>query len=50
VSGLKFKLGHYPTATARWRTAAAAVGASKAEIDRMQSAFEHDDLKKALAF
>ena len=38
------------TATARWRAVAAAVGASKAEIDRMQSAFEHDDLKKALTF
>lgn len=36
--------------TAGWRTVAAAAGASKAEVDRMQSAFEHDDLKKALTF
>jgi serine/threonine-protein kinase HipA len=32
-----------------WRQEAANQGLSKAEIDRMQSAFEHDDLKKALA-
>ena len=38
------------TATAAWRDVAAAAGASRAEIDRMKSAFEHDDLKKALAF
>jgi serine/threonine-protein kinase HipA len=38
------------TATSGWRTVAAATGASRAEIDRMQSAFEHDDLTKALAF
>jgi serine/threonine-protein kinase HipA len=38
------------TATVAWRDVAAAAGASRAEIDRMQSAFEHDDLKKALTF
>lgn len=32
-----------------WRQEAANQGLSKAEIERMQSAFEHEDLKKALA-
>jgi len=32
-----------------WPQEAGSQGLSKAEIDRMQSAFEHDDLKKALA-
>ena len=35
--------------TAAWRDTAEAVGARAAEIDRMASAFEHDDLKRALA-
>jgi serine/threonine-protein kinase HipA len=35
--------------TATWRDAAKAVGARSAEINRMASAFEHDDLKRALA-
>ncbi|MBB6414133.1 hypothetical protein HNQ71_006842 [Mesorhizobium sangaii] len=35
--------------TATWRDAAQAVGARSAEINRMASAFEHDDLKRALA-
>jgi serine/threonine-protein kinase HipA len=34
-------------AAAGWRTAAAAVGLSAAEADRMASAFEHDDLERA---
>ena len=34
--------------TATWRGTAKAVGAGVAEIDRMASAFEHDDLKRAL--
>lgn len=37
------------TSTAKWREAAAAMGARKSEIQRMESAFEHSDLKKALA-
>jgi serine/threonine-protein kinase HipA len=37
------------TATATWRATAKAVGARPAEINRMASAFEHDDLKRALA-
>ena len=32
-----------------WRQSAETVGLSRAEIDRMASAFEHHDLKKALA-
>lgn len=35
--------------TATWRDAAARRGAKAAEIKRMQSAFEHDDLTRALA-
>ena len=37
------------TVTATWRDTAKAVGARPAEINRMASAFEHDDLKRALA-
>jgi serine/threonine-protein kinase HipA len=35
-------------ATSRWRNAAAGHGIAKGEIDRMASAFEHDDLRKVL--
>lgn len=34
--------------TARWRETAKALGLSAAQIDRMESAFEHDDLRLAL--
>jgi serine/threonine-protein kinase HipA len=34
---------------ATWRDEAQKQGLAKGEIDRMESAFEHDDLKKALA-
>jgi serine/threonine-protein kinase HipA len=37
------------TVTAAWRDTAKTVGARSAEITRMASAFEHDDLKRALA-
>ena len=37
------------TVTATWRDTAKEVGARSAEIARMASAFEHDDLKRALA-
>lgn len=37
------------TVTATWREAAKAAGARSAEMTRMASAFEHDDLKRALA-
>jgi serine/threonine-protein kinase HipA len=33
----------------RWRTVASAAGAKGSEIARMASAFEHDDLTRALA-
>jgi serine/threonine-protein kinase HipA len=36
-------------ATSTWREVAAAVEASPGEIHRMESAFEHGDLNKALA-
>jgi serine/threonine-protein kinase HipA len=36
-------------ATAKWRDVATVLGARKAEIKRMESAFEHTDLMKALA-
>jgi PAS domain-containing protein len=36
-------------AVASWRKVAAGLGLGKNEIDRMASAFEHDDLKQALA-
>jgi serine/threonine-protein kinase HipA len=35
-------------AVSRWRQAAARLGLRKAEIDRMASAFDHQDLKNAL--
>lgn len=37
------------TVTATWRDTAKAAGARSTEINRMASAFEHDDLKRALA-
>jgi len=36
-------------AVATWRTVAAKLGLTSSEIDRMASAFEHEDLKAALA-
>jgi serine/threonine-protein kinase HipA len=37
------------TATATWREVAKNAGAKSSEINRMASAFEHDDTKRALA-
>lgn len=37
------------TVTSTWRNTAKAAGARSAEINRMASAFEHEDLKRALA-
>ncbi len=37
-------------AVATWREEAARIGLVQAEIDRMASAFEHEDLKEALSF
>lgn len=39
--------GEVGRAVSRWRTRAAKAGISSAEIDRMASAFDHDDLAKA---
>jgi len=36
-------------AVARWRDAAKRCGIKRGEVDRMASAFEHGDLKAALA-
>jgi serine/threonine-protein kinase HipA len=36
-------------ATSKWREVAKKAGAPRAEIDRMSTAFEHDDLNRALA-
>jgi serine/threonine-protein kinase HipA len=36
-------------AVGSWRKVAAKLGLAQAEISRMESAFEHDDLKAALA-
>src|ERR1017187_9177450 len=41
--------GHAGQAVATWRKQAAKLGLSLAEIDRMASAFEHEDLQAALA-
>lgn len=41
--------GEVATAVARWRDVAKACRLSNFDIERMESAFEHDDLKNALA-
>ena len=43
-------LGQVASATSRWREIAREVGAAAPELDRMASAFEHDELRQALAF
>jgi serine/threonine-protein kinase HipA len=45
----KATLKQVASVTAKWREVARAASASPAEIRRMESAFEHDDLRKALA-
>jgi serine/threonine-protein kinase HipA len=40
--------GQAGRAVSKWRTVAAKIGLKKAEIERMASAFEHDDLKASL--
>jgi serine/threonine-protein kinase HipA len=42
--------GEVGAAVSRWRRVAAQVGLGKAEMDRMASAFDHDDLKNALRY
>jgi serine/threonine-protein kinase HipA len=43
-------LGQVAGATSRWREVAREVRAPAAEMNRMASAFEHDDLQRALTF
>ena len=38
------------TSVTRWREVAAGLGAARRDIDRMASAFEHDDLYAVLRF
>ncbi|OOG21460.1 phosphatidylinositol kinase [Thioalkalivibrio denitrificans] len=40
--------GEVAQAVSGWRNTAASLGLTKAEVDRMASAFDHDDLKMAL--
>jgi serine/threonine-protein kinase HipA len=42
-------VGQVGQAVAAWRREAKKLGLTAPEIDRMASAFEHDDLKAALA-
>jgi len=48
VSNAKTVAGEVARSVATWRRQASHAGLSRIEIDRMASAFEHDDLKKAL--
>ncbi len=50
VSDARSILKEVAVATSTWRAVARGVGAGSREIDRMASAFEHDDLRKALNF
>jgi serine/threonine-protein kinase HipA len=43
-------LGQVAVATSQWREVAREVGAKSSEMDRMASAFEHEDLRQALAY
>jgi serine/threonine-protein kinase HipA len=49
IAGARRIIKEVATATSEWRSVAKKVGVKAAEIDRMASAFEHDDLKQALA-
>ena len=40
--------GEVGLAVSRWREAASRVGVARGPIDRMASAFEHDDLRQSL--
>jgi serine/threonine-protein kinase HipA len=41
--------GEVGSAVSRWRREASRIGIQRAEVDRMASAFEHDDLRQSLA-
>ncbi len=47
LANARVMIGEVATATCTWRTVAMEVGARPAEINRMASAFEHDDLARA---
>jgi serine/threonine-protein kinase HipA len=49
LAGARAILKEVAVVTRTWRTSAQEVGAPSSEIHRMASAFEHDDLHKALA-
>lgn len=46
----KHAAGVVGAAVSGWRKEAGALGLNKAAVDRMASAFEHDDLKLAVGF
>lgn len=48
LAGARAIIKEVAAVTATWRDTARAVGARPAEIHRMASAFEHDDLRRAL--
>jgi serine/threonine-protein kinase HipA len=49
LAGARAILKEVATVTRTWRTVAKGVGAPSSEIQRMASAFEHEDLHKAMA-
>lgn len=49
LAGARTIIKEVAQATRTWRTVAQKVGAASSEIHRMASAFEHDELRKALA-
>ena len=49
LAGARRIIAEVAASVARWRSVAAAVGVSARDAERMASAFEHDDLRRALA-
>ncbi len=49
LAGARQIIKEVAVSVATWRTVAATVGVSSRQADRMASAFEHEDLKRALA-
>ena len=49
LSGARRIIKEVAVSVARWRSVAAAAGASTRQADRLASAFEHEDLRQALA-
>ncbi|QQP88886.1 hypothetical protein IGS68_23195 [Skermanella sp. TT6] len=47
-SGANAIVREVASATSRWRTVAASLGVKPSEIDRMETAFEHGELRLAL--